>query len=268
MIYLQRNNRSRSRKTIISVGIIVGIVAVIGLVQWLFGSNLSIGTIEAGTSVSKPFFVFGKQISFATSFISSRKTLIEQNQALRDEIDGLKIKLLSFDSLAKEHEEILKTYNRSNIENKVLASVMVKPPQTPYDTLILDVGSENQASINNRVYGIGGIVLGIIDEIGKKTSRAVLFSNPDRETRVIVERTDQNITLIGKGGGNFEAEVPQEVDVLKSDTLVLAGIRLPIVAIVVDVESNPASAFKKVIARVPLNIFNLRFVEVETSPGL
>jgi cell shape-determining protein MreC len=144
----------------------------------------------------------------------------------------------------------------------VLAAVLTKPPQSMYDTLVLDAGENLGIVVGGQVTLSDAATLGVIDEVFGRTSRAKLFSSVDTETPAVIDRTDLSVTLIGRGAGNFEIRLPQEVDIMKGDVIRLPGMTPSVVATVVEVESNPTNSFKRVFCKMPINIAELRWVSV------
>jgi cell shape-determining protein MreC len=74
----------------------------------------------------------------------------------------------------------------------------------------------------------------------------------------------QNITVPakGRGGGNFEIHIPREIEVSDGDILVFPYDPTIAVGIVKSIEFDPRDPFQKILARTPVNIQELRFVEV------
>jgi len=71
------------------------------------------------------------------------------------------------------------------------------------------------------------------------------------------------VGVVGQESGSFVSEVPAGTAVRVGDSVVLAGIQGSLVAQVSSVTSDPSESFVRVYFHVPVNIFELRFVEVE-----
>lgn len=277
MTYLLQSKKNWPKKyaPLIVVGVFIFIVVVITFISPSFLGRVS-------NSIGLPFwhsggFLFDK-VSDLKAFTSSRFILLETNKSLQAQLTETQIRLLAFSVIEKENSDLKKAWGRSgeskdgsedgsedggkNEVNSILAYVLVKPPQSFYDTLILDVGQDKNINKGSKIIVANTVVLGTIDEVFGKTSRAKLFSSADLETLATIDRNSLPVTLIGKGAGNFEIQVPQEVDIVFGDTIILSGIKQEIVATVFEIESIPSNSFKRVFCKVPVNIDELRFVSI------
>src|SRR5581483_2968979 len=137
----------------------------------------------------------------------SKGALISENEALKAELDQDNEKLLDYEALKSEHAKLLEDYGRDTVGKKILATVLVRPPETPYDTLILDVGSAEGIASGDLVYSTGGIVLGTVSDVSSHTSNVMLFSRTNVVTPTIFERSNLSVSMRGIGGGSFEMQV-------------------------------------------------------------
>ena len=71
------------------------------------------------------------------------------------------------------------------------------------------------------------------------------------------------VSLVGRGGGNFEIVVPKGLTLQAGEQAVIPGINSYVLGIVQKVISDPRNAFTKVLLTSPVNIQSLKFVEVE-----
>ncbi len=104
--------------------------------------------------------------------------------------------------------------------------------------------------------------IGRVEETTKHTSKIVLFSSVGEETQVVNERTGSSISVIGVGGGNLETQVAQDIDISIGDNITLPQFGGAIVASAIGVDTSVASSFKKILFRSPINVFNIRWVEI------
>ena len=95
------------------------------------------------------------------------------------------------------------------------------------------------------------------------SSKAILFSTPGEKTEVVISGKDTFLEMVGRGGGNFEMILPRDF-VLESGTSVhLPGVSSYIVARAETIISDPRDAFLKALLVSPVNIQELKFVEIE-----
>ncbi|MGH7249772.1 MAG: hypothetical protein ACREGC_02255, partial [Minisyncoccia bacterium] len=86
---------------------------------------------------------------------------------------------------------------------------------------------------------------------------------------VISNQTDSSsqsgnifMEVIGRGGGNFEMTLPKDVTLQKGDPVVLPGINPYVLAVTQSIISDPRDPFTKALLTSPVNIQELKFVQV------
>ena len=145
----------------------------------------------------------------------------------------------------------------------ILYSILSKPDQSPYDTLIIDAGETEDIKTGSLVFALGDIPIGRIQEVYEQSSKAVLFSSPKEKTEVVISGTDIFMQISGRGGGNFEMVVSRDLELLRGTAVLLRGIEPYLVANVVAISTDPRDALKRAILTSPVNIQELKFVQVE-----
>ncbi|KKT96743.1 MAG: hypothetical protein UW97_C0003G0004 [Parcubacteria group bacterium GW2011_GWA2_45_15] len=157
---------------------------------------------------------------------------------------------------------LLELVGRKQESNIVIAAVLTRPPQTPYDVIIIDAGSNESLTIGSEVSLPEGPILGIISEIFPKSAKVKLFSASGEETNAVLERNNVPVTLVGSGGGNFKLTLPRDIAIEKGDRILSPDITSRPLATVGEISVRPTDSFKEVLAKSPTNIFSLRFVFV------
>ena len=77
--------------------------------------------------------------------------------------------------------------------------------------------------------------------------------------------SNASVELTGRGGGNFEMIIPLELSAEKGTVVYLPGSSSTILATIDEVISKPSDPFKKVILSSPVNIQNLKWVQVKIN---
>ena len=261
MNYLYQNKK-RNRQRFLPLIVVILFLTLVLLVLWI--APVFWGGVAHG--IGLPFWkgqgFLSQEMSYLTAFAHSRAALIDKNRELETQLADAQTKLLALSIIEQENKELKASWGRGEDTPGTLAAVLVKPPQSLYDTLILDTGTVHGVEIGNRAMVGDTIALGVIDQVFEKSSRVNLFSSVDTETNAMIDRTGVSVLLIGTGGGNFELRVPQEFDVTKGDIVTLPGITPTIVATVLEIESVPTNSFKRVFCKIPININELRLVSV------
>lgn len=159
-------------------------------------------------------------------------------------------------------ENLSPVLDRRTENGAIVASVLAYPPQTPYDIIIIDAGSNDSVEAGSKVFLPEGPMLGRVSEVFPNQAKVKLFSASGEETGAVLERNNVPITLIGRGGGNFKFSLPRDMAVEIGDRIVSRDIGAHLLAIVEDINVKPTDSFKKILAKSPTNIFTLRFVFV------
>mgnify|MGYP001570881941 FL=1 len=263
MIYPQKSRRPKRKIFMVTLAVAVLVVAGALSVPIFAGGLVSKIAMTVSRPFSSSFLALKNNLSFTANLIRSRGALVRENRELRADIEADQVKLLRLDAIFREHQDLLSAYGRSLFTKQAtLGNIIAKPPQSPYDVLVVDIGSEQGIVSGNRVYGIGGIPIGRVDEVANTTSKIVMFSNVGEKNQVIAERTGLTLSIEGIGGGNLETQVAQDMDIMVGDLIILPQFGAAVVASVAAIDTSVASALKRVLFRVPVNVFNLRWVEI------
>jgi len=150
---------------------------------------------------------------------------------------------------------------------RILAAVLVRPPQAAYDELLIDIGADHGITPGSRVYAPGNILIGSTTDIFGQTSKVELFSSSGNTYSVLIGPSRIPATAVGRGGGQYQAEVPQASKINQGDTVSDSSISDAPFGIVSSVLANPADPFETVLFAPPVNIYQLRWVLVATSTG-
>ncbi|MDP3763825.1 MAG: rod shape-determining protein MreC [bacterium] len=159
-----------------------------------------------------------------------------------------------------QENKLLELLGRKQNTNVIVAAVLTHPPQTPYDVIIIDAGSNDSVTMGSEVSLPEGPILGVVYEVFSRKARVKLFSAAGEETDAVLERGDAPVTLIGLGGGNFKLILPRDVVVEKEDRILSADISSRLLAVVEEIDIRSTDSFKEVLAKSPTNIFAIRFV--------
>jgi|CXWK01.1.fsa_nt_gi cell shape-determining protein MreC len=268
--YLQKSKRSNSKALWTAVVIVLVLVSGAFLLQRYAGGAVSRVALTIGAPFSSVYAALARNTAFIGTFFQSKAALIRENQELRSYIVAHDEQEDRFEALSHEYQELLSlsgrnastTSIRRTGERAVVANVVVRPPQSPYDVLILDVGSEQGVTSGMVAYSIGGGVVGRVDSVSGKSAKVVMFSSVGEKSQAIVSRTGEAIQILGSGGGTLVAEVAQEMDIIVNDKIVLPQFGGLVVATVASVDSSVTSSFKKILLSAPVSLSSLRWVEV------
>ncbi|KND48919.1 MAG: hypothetical protein AB200_00630 [Parcubacteria bacterium C7867-005] len=197
-----------------------------------------------------------------SNFFKSKETLIAENQSLKDKIISQELSIESARVTMQREDDLLRSFGRPKNEIFIAASVLVRPPETPYDILLVDAGADEGVNVSDRVTLAEGIPIGSVVEVFKKTSRVKLYSASGEDTQAVLERGPVSILLTGRGGSSFEFTVPRELEVLIGDRVLSSTINSTLLGTVEDIEVAPTDSLKKVLVSSFVNVHNIRFVRI------
>jgi cell shape-determining protein MreC len=266
MTYLRRTNVTarKSRKT---TGIIIAIIVVLFFVQYLFPRFYP--TIFYPIT---SFFWSGE--SFATStlgrlvqIVKSKYSLVKENERLSLEVTARDTSTLLVDSLKKENEDLKHALARTGKGDDILGIILSRPPVSPYDMFVLDVGTSDGILVGNKVYTDGDVLMGDVVETYAHESKVSLYSTPGRVVSVVIGSTNTEVQAIGRGGGNFMAKIPVELVVKVGDSIILPQIRSHVFGTVEKTIIDSADSLQTILFKAPINIHSIRFVQVDRSPN-
>lgn len=206
--------------------------------------------------------IIARSLRNSFTLFSSQKTLVAENAALKEKVSSLEADIFSLSSEMIQENVLLELVGRRPDSNMVAAAVLTRPPQTPYDIIIIDTGSEESVALGSEVSLPEGPILGAVSEVFPKRARVKLFSASGEETNAVLERDGVSVVLEGAGGGSFKFIIPRDIRVEKGDKILSLGIVPSLLAIVREVSTRSTDSFQEVLAQGPTNIFALRFVFV------
>jgi len=261
MKMISHHNKRTGKKFFFSIIIL----AVILIATTLFGFS---GIFSSSTiSIASPLFTarnsFSHWYESRSYILKNKEDLLDENLKLREELVESRLELLSLDILKEENNELKGLLGRKTEERKsIVASVLLHPPQVPYDVIVIDIGEEGGVKEGMLVGAYGDILLGFVEEVFANKSRVRLYSRAGEEISVLINNTNIFTIAKGNGGGNFEITLPR-VDEAKEGSLVITpGAEPFILGIVEFIKADMADAFQKVLFKTPLNIQELKWVEV------
>lgn len=142
------------------------------------------------------------------------------------------------------------------------AGVLVRPPVSPYDTVVLDKGERDGVRADAFVFATGGVPVGVIETVTAETSRAVLFSTPGRITEGWVGEERLPVSLEGRGAGAYSATLPRESGIQPGAIVYLPGPGALPAGTVVRIDSDPSSPRATIHIKPMVNAFSLTWVSI------
>jgi cell shape-determining protein MreC len=220
------------------------LVAVTRPLWWMSGVT-SGGLHSLGAVFASPMQLQG-ELDAATAQIT---TLTDENKALAGQVTDLK-KLLGA---------------RSEAPPAVLAGVLARPPESPYDTLIVDQGGSANVMPGALVTGPGGVPVGRVSTVAAASAHIQLFSSYGIKTDGWAGEARIPVTLTGEGGGAFSAVVPKDANLVVGDTVYVGDGGAAPVGTIVRLDVDPSSTAITVRIEPLTNPFSLTWVLISRT---
>lgn len=191
--------------------------------------------------------------------------LQERLDAVKAENEALRAENAALAAKARDLSRLIGS--RAEPAPGIPAGVLVRPPESPYDSLIIDAGTDEGVMNGAEAFGPGGIPIGRVASVVKSSARVALFSSSGAETSAWVGEGRVPLTLAGLGGGAFQATAPKDAGIVQNDIVYVAGPgALPFGTVVrVDTDASSPSATLRI--RASVNPFTLAWISVaRTTP--
>lgn len=243
----------KKRKTffqsIIGVGVIcLGIVIVWGIARGI--STKTVNTLPLGS---------------ATTLYNSllpKKVLIKKINELQTTLESYDAQITTASIISSENDALKAELGRSPRPVGVLAHVVTLPNRSFYDTFVIDAGSDDTISVGQTVYGFGSIALGTITSVESDHATVQLFSASGQTTSGTVAGSDVAVTLIGRGGGEYEVRMPRDVEFVVGGLIAYQTTESAVLAEIERIATDPRDPFQRLIAKAPINLQALKWVIV------
>ncbi len=238
--------------------VVVVFVVVVFIVWGIYSLRIPIRNMYRGLWIAK-----NEQTMIGEYMVTTKKSLVYENEQLKNQIATFASKEAELKILQDENNSLRSLLKYSTpAYDKITAQIITKPSQSLFDRIIIDAGSDQGIQVNNQVVVGDGILLGTVAEVSAQTSLIVLYSSPATVLDFVIKSSGITIPGSGKGNGNFEFRVPRDVSVTDGDIIVKSGDSRHALGVVKSVQFDPRDPFQTVIARTPVNIEELKFVQV------
>jgi cell shape-determining protein MreC len=262
MTYLLKSTRrdNKGRNLLIQ-----GAVILVIILAFSMSGSLRSGSASLLQKIGVPMwsienYIYNSQGGFF-AYMRSKHSLAVLNEKLISENESLKASNLKTSVLQDENETLKNDLGRTTKGVRTLATVLVSPSRSVYDSLIIDIGADHALSVGDFVAS-NDVYIGKVAEVYAHSSKVVLFSSGDQKFEVLLNPSHVSVTAYGRGGGNFEAQVPRDIDIAEGDVVTVPGIAVDIFATIEAIVEKPTDSFKTILFKSPVNIETLKWVDV------
>jgi len=191
---------------------------------------------------------FMQSFSDVAALASKNERLMRENAALASENQTLFKKVADISALSDVQE------------TGILASVIARPPESPYDTLVLAAGANAGVTLGMEAFGAGGVPLGVVSSILADFSRVTLFSAPSMNTAGWVGSANLPLTISGTGAGAVNAVAARSANIAVGDTVFVPGPGMFPIGTVTRIDGGLSSPSVTLRIQPKLNLFSVSWV--------
>lgn len=202
---------------------------------------------------------FMSSFSDTAALAARNEQLVNENAALTNENQTLIQKETSLSALLGSSGP------QKTAISGILAGVVARPPESPYDTLILAAGTNAGVSLGMEAFGEGGVPLGVVSSVTKDFSRVTLFSSPRTVLYGWVGSANVPLSIFGVGGGAMNASLSRAANVVVGDIVFAPGPGMLPIGSVVRIDSDPSAPGINLRIAPRVNPFSLTWVLVRDT---
>lgn len=191
-----------------------------------------------------------------------KSTLVKKINELQTTLESYDTERVTTRAVMDENDALKAELGRDPRPTGVLAHVLTLPNRSFYDTFIIDGGEQNGIAVGQTVYAFGSIALGTITRVERDTATVTLFSAPGETTSGTAVGSDVAVTLIGRGGGEYEVRLPRDVRFEVGGLIAYQSVHPAVLAEIERIATDPRDPFQKLYAKAPVNLQALKWVIV------
>ena len=191
-------------------------------------------------------------------------------------------------SLQTENEYLRSLLGKTPMDsNMILAGVIERPPRTPFDSLVLNIGSDQDILEGDMVFSDGLYAIGTITSVSNYSSTVTLFSSSGQKidalinssiegakdtvnigttstsTRANIKDSLSPVVVEGRGGGNFYIKLPKNIKVKIGDPVTWPSTETILLGAIEVVDSSEGEAYSQLYFKSPINMNSLRYVQIK-----
>jgi rod shape-determining protein MreC len=193
-------------------------------------------------------------------FFSDKNQLIKENSDLLNEMEKNRLNAVDYETMKYENQKLREMLGVKPSGNFKAAFIIAKPPQIPMDSLFLDKGAKFEIHVGDLVLSSDKTLIGKIAEVSNNRSIVALTSFAGSVSYGYVARTNEPIEMTGGGGGNIEAKVPIDFDIVAGDKIMTGGQSGSLAAVASAIKEDRSSGFKNVLMSLPADVSKINIV--------
>lgn len=144
----------------------------------------------------------------------------------------------------------------------LLAGVTLRPPVSPYDVLVVALGSDAGVRAGMVAYTRANVPIGTVEQVSNTSSRILLYSAPERVTLGWVGEGKVPVSLVGRGSGAFVGELSKDSQIVVGDGVFIPGPGAQLIGHIAAIDNAPSAPSARVQIRPLGNPFSVTWVKL------
>jgi cell shape-determining protein MreC len=198
-------------------------------------------------------------------YLRERETLVAELEALKLERALTQATDRTIIKLQEENDEFRRLHGAIPDE-RVVARVIGRPDQLPYDRLMIDRGKAEGVVLDAPVFQGIDQIIGYVAAVYEHSALVTLVTTANFKTTAYVIGPDIYTFTEGMGGGVLRVRVPQGVPLAVGDTVILPAIDSGVYGEIVEVVSSPTQPEQYGYVPLTVPLQSLQYVSVGRQP--
>ena len=208
---------------------------------------------------------FSESGSSFPQYLRSRSELASEIQTLKSEVAIQNSNIYTLKSLTQENATLRKLLGEEQ-HTRIVAGIIGRPGALPYDSLMLDKGTQSGIQVGAPVYVGTDTVIGVVKSATAGTALVEMITSPGLQTTVYILGPDIYTTAVGIGGGQMKVGVPQGIMLSIGDIVVVPSIVSGVYGEISVVQSEASRPEQYGFVSPETPIASIRLVSVGAQP--
>ncbi len=191
-----------------------------------------------------------------------KSTLVKKINELQTTLESYDAERIANKATLDENDKLKAELGRTPRPTGTLAHVLTLPNRSFYGTFIIDAGEAQGVYVGQTIYAFGTIALGTVTAVENTTATVTLFSASGQTTSGTAVGSDVAVTLLGRGGGEYEVRLPRDVHFEVGGLITYQSVDTAVLAEIERIATDPRDPFQKLYAKAPVNLQALKWVIV------
>lgn len=218
--------------------------------------------------LGRPFWFIRDEVGISydsvMTALSSKAALAEENSRLKDTLDEVALDAYSRDQLREENDNLKAMLGRQKEYTYTISRILSAPPVSPYDTLLIDAGSDQGVFVGMQALSQGDFKVGEVTRVWGRTALVSLYSTPNTQLSVSIGASSIPAVAWGIGGGNLRVILPRGVAVKVGDLAAIPALSPEYAGTVDAIDRPEGSSLEAIYIRLPFDVYKEKWLYLAT----